>query len=168
MIGNEPFAVILADELIDSPAGALSQMVEVYEQTGSSVLGLYEVNPSEVSSYGIVKLSNESFKFPKVEKIIEKPNTEDAPSNLAVIGRYILTPRIFSELSATKKGIGGEIQLTDAISGLLQYEAVFGHTIKGIRYDCGSKIGYLQATVGFGLKHPETGTEFKKFLSEIK
>ena len=168
VIGNEPFAVILADELIDSPTGALSQMMEVYQQTGSSVLGLCEVDPTEVSSYGIVKLSNENFKFPKVEKIIEKPKTEDAPSNLAVIGRYILTPRIFYELSATQKGIGGEIQLTDAISGLLQYEAVFAHTIKGIRYDCGSKLGYLQATVGFGLKHPETGVEFQKFLSGIK
>lgn len=167
VIGNEPFAVILADELIDSPEGALSQMVKVYEKTGSSVLGLYEVDPSEVSSYGIVKLSENEFKYSKIEKIVEKPKVEDSPSNLAVIGRYILTPRIFTELKNTQKGVGGEIQLTDAISGLLQYEAIFAHTIKGIRYDCGSKIGYLKATVGFGLKHPETGAEFKTFLQSL-
>ncbi len=167
IIGNEPFAVILADELIDTKNGALQQMVDVYNQTGSSVLGLYEVDPSEVSSYGIVKIADKEFKFPKIECIIEKPKVEEAPSNLAVIGRYILTPRIFTELSNTQKGVGGEIQLTDAISGLLQYEAIFAQAIDGIRYDCGSKLGYLQATVGYGLKHPETGTEFKKFLTEI-
>jgi UTP--glucose-1-phosphate uridylyltransferase len=167
VVGNEPFAVILADELIDAPTGALSQMVEVYEQTGSSVLGLYEVQPEEVSSYGIVKISSDTFKFPKIDKIIEKPKPELAPSNLAVIGRYILTPRIFTELANTQKGIGGEIQLTDAISGLLQYEAIFAQTIHGTRYDCGSKLGYLQATVGYGLKHPETGIEFKKFLEQL-
>ncbi len=167
VVGDEPFAVILADELIDANPGALSQMIEVYEQTGSSVLGLYEVNPEDVSSYGIVKISESTSKFPKIEKIIEKPKTENAPSNLAVIGRYILTKRIFAELSNTTKGVGGEIQLTDAISGLLQYEAIFAKTIQGIRYDCGSKLGYLQATVGYGLKHPETGKEFKQFLANL-
>ena len=166
VIGNEAFAVILADELIDATPGALSQMVNVYDQTGSSVLGLYEVEPEQASSYGIVKIADEPFKFPKIERIVEKPKV-DAPSNLAVIGRYILTPRIFTELANTQKGVGGEIQLTDAISGLLQYEAIFAKTIEGIRYDCGSKIGYLKATVGYGLKHSETGDEFKQFLKEL-
>ncbi|MBP9743062.1 MAG: UTP--glucose-1-phosphate uridylyltransferase GalU [Burkholderiales bacterium] len=149
VVGSEPFAVILADELLDAAPGALEQMVKVYEQTHSSVLGLYEVDASEVSSYGIVKLASNQSSYPKVERIVEKPQIEDAPSNLAVIGRYILTPRIFSELMNTSSGVGGEIQLTDAISGLLQYEAIFAHTITGIRYDCGSKLGYLKATVDY-------------------
>ena len=165
VVGNEPFAVILADELIDAADGALNQMMKVYEQTGSPVLGLSEVQHSEVSSYGIVEISNES--LPKVKRIIEKPKPELAPSNLAVIGRYILTPEIFSLLSKTQKGIGGEIQLTDAISDLLNDQDIYGKIIEGTRYDCGSKLGFLQATVGFGLKHPETGTEFKKFIQSL-
>ncbi|MDQ5921331.1 MAG: UTP--glucose-phosphate uridylyltransferase [Pseudomonadota bacterium] len=167
VVGHEPFAVILADELLDARPGALEQMVKVYEETGSSVLGLYEVAPEEVSSYGIVKLSDQQLNFAKVERMVEKPKFEEAPSNLAIIGRYILTPRIFAELSTTSRGVGGEIQLTDAISNLLQYEAIFAHTIQGIRYDCGSKLGYLKATVGYGLKHPETGIEFKTFLKNL-
>lgn len=165
VVGSEPFAVILADELLDATPGALAQMIKVYEETHSSVLGLYEVDINEVSSYGIVKLeSSKQSGYPKVERIIEKPQIEDSPSNLAVIGRYILTPRIFSELINTSKGVGGEIQLTDAISALLQYEAIFAHTIAGTRYDCGSKLGYLKATVDYGLKHQETGEEFRKFI----
>lgn len=168
VVGNEPFAIILADELIDAKPGVLTQMLEVYNEMGSSVLGLDEVEKSQTSSYGIVKLAEKSLKYPKIEQIIEKPSPADAPSNLAVIGRYILTPRIFNELSRTTKSVGGEIQLTDAIAKLLQYEAIFAHKIHGKRYDCGSKLGYLQATVGFGLKHPEIGAEFKKFLTEYK
>ena len=164
VIVNEPFAVILADELLDAKPSGLKQMIEVYEKTSSSVLGLYEVDPSEVSSYGIVKLSNECSQSQKITQIIEKPKPEKAPSNLAVIGRYILTPRILTELANTKKGIGNEIQLTDAIASLLQHEPIYGHIINGVRYDCGSKIGYLKATVNFGLKHPETSKEFEEFL----
>lgn len=167
VVGNEPFAVILADELIDAPGGILKQMVKVYEETGSSVLGLDEVAQADISSYGIVKLATKSTTQQKIEQIIEKPKAEDAPSNLAVIGRYILTPRIFTELSKTQKGVGGEIQLTDAISSLLQYEAIFAHKIRGTRYDCGSKLGYLKATVGLGMKHAEVGEEFKKFLTSL-
>lgn len=168
VVGNEPFAVILADELIDAPGGILKQMVKVYEETGSSVLGLDSVANADIPSYGIVKLGAKSVAQQKIEKIIEKPKIEDAPSNLAVIGRYILTPRIFTELSKTQKGVGGEIQLTDAISSLLQYEAIFAHEIRGTRYDCGSKLGYLKATVGLGMKHAEIGDEFKKFLAELE
>lgn len=168
VVGDEPFAIILADELMDAKPGILTQMVEIYKETGSSVLGLDEVEKEHISAYGVVKLAEKSLKYPKIEQIVEKPKAHDAPSNLAVIGRYILTPRIFNELSHTTKSINGEIQLTDAIAKLLQYEAVFAHKINGKRYDCGSKIGYLKATVGFGLKHPETGDEFKKFLADIR
>lgn len=167
VVGGEPFAVILADELMDASPGVLSQMVRVYEETGSSVLGLDTVARENVPSYGIVKLSNKSLKHKKIEQIIEKPRIENAPSNLAVIGRYILSPRIFNELANIQKGVNGEIQLTDAIAELLQYEAIFAHQIEGYRYDCGSKIGYLKATVGLGLKHAETGEDFKNFLIEV-
>jgi UTP--glucose-1-phosphate uridylyltransferase len=168
VVGNDSFSIILADELIDANPGVLSQMMAVYTQTGSSVLGVDEVLPENVSSYGIVKLLEKSTLIhQKIEKIVEKPKPENALSNLAVIGRYILTPRIFDELSKTQKGIGGEIQLTDAISSLLGYEAIFAHKISGTRYDCGSKLGYLKASVGFGLKHPETRDEFKAFLASL-
>lgn len=166
-VGNEAFAVILADELIDAPGGILKQMTQVYNETGSSVLGLDEVAQKDISSYGIVKLSPKTTLHQKIELIVEKPKLEDAPSNLAVIGRYILTPRIFTELSKTQKGVGGEIQLTDAISELLQYEAIFAHKIQGVRYDCGSKLGYLKATVGLGMKHYEVGAEFTNFLKSL-
>lgn len=168
VVGNEPFAVILADELIDANPGALAQMIEVYNQTGSSVLGVNEVPHDEVSSYGIIKLADKSLKYKKIEKIVEKPKQEDAPSNLAAVGRYILTPRIFNELRNTQRGVGGEIQLTDAISEVLNYEAIFAHIIEGKRYDCGSKLGYLEATIGFGLKHPEVGNEFREYLKSLQ
>jgi UTP--glucose-1-phosphate uridylyltransferase len=167
VIGNDPFAVILADELLDATPGALSQMIEVYNETHSSVLGAFEVDHAEVSSYGIIKTSKDFAQYSQIERIIEKPKTEDAPSNLAAIGRYILTPRIMTELLKTERGIGGEIQLTDAISNLLQYESIFAKIIDGIRYDCGSKLGYLEATVGFGLKHKETAEGFKNYLSRV-
>lgn len=168
VVGNEPFAVILADELMDAKPGALSQMIEVYNQTGSSVLGVNEVPHEEVSSYGIVKLADKSLKYKKIEKIVEKPKKEEAPSNLAAVGRYILTPRIFNELRNTQRGVGGEIQLTDAIAEVLHYEAIFAHVIEGRRYDCGSKLGYLEATIGFGLKHPEIGHEFREYLKQLQ
>lgn len=168
VVGDEPFAVILADELIDAKPGALAQMVQLYNETGSSILGVNEVADEDVSSYGIVKLIDNSSTHKKIEKIVEKPNKEDAPSNLAAVGRYILTPRIFQELRKTKKGVGGEIQLTDAISKVLNYEAIFAHIINGKRYDCGSKLGYLEATIGFGLKHSEIGEEFKEYLKQLQ
>ena len=156
------------EELIDGNPGALAQMVEVYNQTGSSVLGVSEVNPEDVSSYGIVKLADKSLKFKKIEAIIEKPSQENAPSNLAAVGRYILTPRIFNELRNTPRGVGGEIQLTDAISEVLHYEAIFAHIIDGKRYDCGSKLGYLEATIGYGLKHPEIGEQLRDYLKQLQ
>ena len=172
VINNEPFAVLLADELLDATPGALSQMIELYNETNSSILGVYEVEHSEVSNYGIVKLAQNNINLDikqssRIELIVEKPKIKDAPSNLAVIGRYILTPRIIQELEHTQKGVGGEIQLTDAISKLLTHEQIYAHKINGIRHDCGSKLGYLKATVSYGLKHTELANDFRKFLSEI-
>lgn len=162
-IGNEPFAVLLADDLIDAPKGALKQMIEVYQQTGSSVLGVETVDPSETGSYGIVETTGWQH-FQRIQNIVEKPKPEEAPSNLAVVGRYLLTPRIFELLENTGRGAGNEIQLTDGIAKLLEYEPVLAHAFDGIRYDCGSKIGYLEATLAFGLKHPDTGVEFRELL----
>lgn len=162
-VNYEPFAVILADDLIDAPQGALKQMVEIYRQTGSSVLGVETVEPSQTGSYGIVEVADWQ-KFKRIQSIVEKPKPEDAPSNLAVVGRYILTPRIFELLAHVERGAGNEIQLTDGIAKLLEYEPVLAHAFDGKRYDCGSKIGYLEATLAYGLKHPETGTAFRELL----
>ena len=164
-VGDEPFAVILADDLIDASKGALKQMVDVYNQSGNSVLGVETVDPSQTGSYGIVeveKLKN----YQRVINIVEKPKPEEAPSNLAVVGRYILTPRIFDLLTNLPRGAGGEIQLTDGIARLLDHEFVLAHAFDGKRYDCGSKLGYLEATVAYGLKHPETGEQFKELLKQ--
>ena len=164
-VGDEPFAVILADDLIDAPKGALKQMVDVYNQSGNSVLGVETVDPSQTSSYGIVEV--EKLKsYQRITNIVEKPKPEEAPSNLAVVGRYILTPRIFDLLTNLPRGAGNEIQLTDGIARLLDHEFVLAHAFDGKRYDCGSKLGYLEATVAYGLKHPETGEQFKELLKQ--
>lgn len=164
-VGNEPFAVILADDLIDAPKGALKQMVDVYNQSGNSVLGVETVDPSQTGSYGIVEV--EKLKsYQRIINIVEKPKPEEAPSNLAVVGRYILTPRIFDLLTNLPRGAGGEIQLTDGIARLLDHEFVLAHAFDGKRYDCGSKLGYLEATVAYGLKHPETGEQFKELIKQ--
>ena len=162
-VEQEPFAVLLADDLIDSPQGALKQMVELYQATGSSVLGVETIDPSQTGSYGIVETAAENGRQ-RVKSIVEKPKPEDAPSNLGVVGRYILTPRIFDLLVNLPRGAGNEIQLTDAIAKLLEEETVLAHAFSGKRYDCGSKIGYLEATVAYGLKHPETGAAFAELL----
>ena len=164
-VGNEPFAVSLADDLIDAPKGALKQMVDVYNQSGNSVLGVETVDPSQTGSYGIVEV--EKLKsYQRVVNIVEKPKPEEAPSNLAVVGRYILTPRIFDLLTNLPRGAGNEIQLTDGIARLLDHEFVLAHAFDGKRYDCGSKLGYLEATVAYGLKHPETGEQFKELIKQ--
>ena len=158
-VENEAFAVILADDLIDAPKGALTQMVEMYNRTGNSVLGVETVHPSQTGSYGIVEIDRTQ-EGQRIRSIVEKPKPEDAPSNLAVVGRYILTPRIFELLTNLPRGAGNEIQLTDGIAKLLEYESVWAYAFDGRRYDCGSKIGYLEATLAYGLKHPETGVAF--------
>lgn len=165
-VGNEPFAVILADDLIDAPQGALKQMVDIYNQSGNSVLGVETVDPSQTGSYGIVEV--EKLKsYQRITNIVEKPKPEEAPSNLAVVGRYILTPRIFDLLTDLPRGAGNEIQLTDAIARLLDHEFVLAHAFEGKRYDCGSKLGYLEATVAYGLKHPELKDEFRELLKQF-
>jgi len=169
-IGNNPFAVILPDDLIDGDgAGVVSQMILAYEATGGSQLGVEEVPRHETDKYGIVNIAGDDIgDTSKVEKIVEKPRPEQTSSNLAVVGRYLLTPRIFDILEATTKGAGGEIQLTDAISALLEHEDVFAYRFAGKRYDCGSKLGYLKATVEYGLKHPELGVDFQEYLASIE
>lgn len=164
-VGEEPFSVILADDLINAPKGALSQMMEVYQQTSASILGVETIDPSQTASYGIVEVSELDGRQ-KVDSIIEKPHPDVAPSNLAVVGRYILTPRIFEFLSTIQRGAGGEIQLTDAIARLLKYESVLAHPFDGTRYDCGSKLGYLQATLAYGCQHPETGEAFRQHVQQ--
>jgi UTP--glucose-1-phosphate uridylyltransferase len=165
VINDEPFAVILADDLIDGDPPAMKQMVDVFAREGRSVLGVQEVAREQTSSYGIVKSTRIDERLESVEAIVEKPRPEAAPSNLAVIGRYVLTPRILSILGRITPGAGGEIQLTDAISSLLKEERVLAYRFRGTRYDCGSKLGYLQATVAFGRKHAEVGRAFDEWLA---
>lgn len=163
VVGDEPFVVILADDLIDAPKGATQQLVELYQQTGANVIAVEEIEPEETGSYGIVKVSTQNG-FNWVEQIVEKPKPELAPSNLAVVGRYVLNPAIFDMLKTTERGAGGEIQLTDAIAQLMQQEKLLAHHFEGRRYDCGSKLGYLEATVAYGLKHPNLGKIFSDSL----
>ena len=165
VINDEPFAVILADDLIDGDPPAMKQMVDVFAREGRSVLGVQEVAREQTASYGIVKATRVDGRLESVEAIVEKPRPEAAPSNLAVIGRYVLTPRILSILGRVTPGAGGEIQLTDAIASLLKEERVLAYRFHGTRYDCGSKLGYLQATVAFGRKHAEVGRAFDEWLA---
>jgi UTP--glucose-1-phosphate uridylyltransferase len=168
VIGDEPFAVLLADDMIDDGhSGCLSQMIPVFDQWQCSVLGTERIDPSETQSYGIVKANAIQESLSKLEGIVEKPKPENAPSNLAVVGRYILTPAIFDKLDNVTRGAGGEIQLTDAIAMLLNEEPVLAYEFFGKRYDCGSKLGYLMATVEQGLKHDELRESFKAYLSKL-
>ena len=167
-VGKEPFAVLLADDLIhNNKKNCLSQMVEIYEAQKSSVIAVETVPRGETKNYGIVSLDKTKNSLNRIKSIVEKPSPDKAPSNLAVVGRYILTPEIFNLLETTKKGAGGEIQLTDAIAELLKNESVYALKFEGTRYDCGSKLGYLQANVEYGLKHPELGKEFSEYLSKL-
>lgn len=169
VVGNEPFAVILADDLIDDGgAGCLAQMVQQFEQQGCSLLGVEEIAPDETDKYGMVDVTPWCDRLARVDAIVEKPKPDVAPSTLAVVGRYILNPQIFALLSTQSAGAGGEIQLTDAIARLLQESLVLAYRFQGKRYDCGSKLGYLEATVQYALKHPELGQEFKKYLLSLE
>ena len=168
VIGDEPFAVILADDMIeDADRGCMAQMVKLYEQKHTSILGVERVSPSETASYGIVKTGEFTDKSAKVELIVEKPKPEDAPSNLAVVGRYILTPAIFDKIKKTGRGAGGEIQLTDAIAELMNDEPVLAYEFEGKRYDCGSKLGFLIATVEKALLHKELKDDFLAYLKDL-
>jgi len=169
VVGDDPFDVILADDLIDGgDKSCLQQMVDVSnDNAGCSILGVEQVPHSDTEKYGIVSTSTLENGIAPVNAIVEKPHPDKAPSNLAVVGRYILSPKIFGLLENTEKGAGGEIQLTDAIAKLLKEEQVLAYQFKGKRFDCGDKQGYLQATVEYALKHPELKDEFRAYLKSF-
>jgi UTP--glucose-1-phosphate uridylyltransferase len=165
-VGDEPFAVVLADDLIDARPPTLARMTKRFRKDGCSLLGVEQVPRAQTGSYGIVSPENARAEVTQVRAIVEKPAPKDAPSTLAVVGRYVLTPAIFRLLARAKPGRGGEIQLTDAIAALLDEERVLAMDIGGKRYDCGSKLGYLQATVELGLRHPAIGKAFGAYLKQ--
>jgi UTP--glucose-1-phosphate uridylyltransferase len=167
VVGDEPFFVHLADDLIDATTPCLRQMASVHAERGGSVLGVETVPRSETDKYGIVATEEREGRVSVVKQIVEKPRPQNAPSTLAVVGRYLLSPTIFAKLENTGRGAGGEIQLTDAIADLLGEEPVFAYEFEGKRYDCGSKLGYLQATVEYGLKHESLGTKFHDYLRNL-
>jgi UTP--glucose-1-phosphate uridylyltransferase len=164
VVGDDAFAVILADDLMDSQPPAMARMAQVFAREGASLLGVEEVPRDQTQSYGIVTVERTGADIARIHSIVEKPRPAEAPSTLAVIGRYVLTPRIFELLGELTPGAGGEIQLTDAISQLLSHERVLAVRLPGRRFDCGSKLGYLQATVEYGVRHPEVGQDFARFL----
>ncbi len=167
VIQDEPFVVILADDLIDGEPPIVKQMVEVFSRHQCSILGVQDVPRAHTKQYGIVSSTNLEMNVERVHGIVEKPKPEVAPSTLAVVGRYILTPRIFHYLENVQPGAGGEIQLTDGIAELLKEEQLLAYRFDGIRYDCGSKLGYLQAQVAFGLRHEEVREEFAAYLKTV-
>jgi UTP--glucose-1-phosphate uridylyltransferase len=170
LVGQSPFAVLLADDLmtgLPGGPGVLRQMADVFARTGASVLAVQEVPQDQVHRYGIVAGTPQVQGWVNVEKMVEKPKAADAPSRLAVAGRYVLTPAVFDRIRAGGRGVQGEIQLTDGIAGLLASEKVLAYPYQGKRYDCGSKLGFLQATVELALQHPEVGAEFKAYLPQV-
>ena len=172
LVGNEPFAVLLADDVIDSEVPCLRQMIDVYEETQSSVIAIMEVEGKAISSYGAIDAEPVSGKWGgrvfDIRNLVEKPKMEEAPSNLAVIGRYVLTPRIFEMLAETPLGAGGELQLTDGMRQLLKHEKIYGYKFEGRRHDTGDKLGFLKATVEFALKREDLGGEFRDWLESIE
>src|SRR5579859_7306390 len=168
VVGEAPFMVHLADDLIDARVSCLKQMTEVFEAHGGSVLGVQTVPKQDTDKYGIVTLEEPIVaRVGKMSHIVEKPKPDKAASTLAVVGRYLLTGSVFEDLAKIGQGAGGEIQLTDGIARLMQREAVYAFEFEGKRYDCGNKLGYLQATVEFGLKHPSLGSEFASYLKNL-
>jgi UTP--glucose-1-phosphate uridylyltransferase len=165
LVNDEPFAVVLADDLIDAQTPVLKQMVDIFN--GHSILGLQNVAREETSQYGIVKADPPVGRQSRITGIVEKPMPSAAPSTLGVVGRYVLSPRIFHHLKSIAPGTGGEIQLTDGIASLLKEEDVIGYEFEGQRYDCGSKLGYLKASVAYGLKHGEVAGDFATYLRQI-
>ena len=165
-VNDEPFAVILADDLIDGEPGVVKQMCDLYDYYHCSMVGVQPVAPEDTRAYGIVAADPMGERISRVTQIVEKPAPEDAPSNLGVVGRYVLTPRIFHHLRHIERGSGGELQLTDAIAALLKEQQVLAYEYIGKRYDCGSKLGYLEATVEYALKHPEVSEDFLAYLQQ--
>ena len=166
-VGDEPFFVHLVDDLIYSQTPCLEQMRRCYEYHGSSVLAVEAVLADQTADYGIIATEEEGLGLSRVISIVEKPNPEDAPSNLAVVGRYVLTPTIFDKLSATDRGVNNEIQLTDAIANLIVGEPVYALLFEGLRYDCGNKLGYLKASIEYGLRHPDLSEAFTAYLAGL-
>lgn len=169
VVGDEPFAVLLADDLLVNRDGSniMEQMVEAYDEYHATILGTETVPKSEIHKYGVVAGPKVSDRISLVNEIVEKPSAEEAPSDQGVVGRYILTPKIFKKIRTTGRGSGGEIQLTDAIGALRQEEEVYAYSFKGTRYDCGSKLGYLQANVELALEHEELGEDFSAYLKSL-
>lgn len=167
LVGNEPFAVLLADDLMVGAPGILKQMVDQFAEWRASILAVQEVPAAHTKRYGIVAGTPVNDRVLDVQRIVEKPAPEVAPSTLAVMGRYVFSPAIFDCLDRVQPGVGGEIQLTDAIAALLGEEPVLAFPFHGIRYDCGSKLGYLKATIAFGRKHPEVGQAFTEYLAGL-
>jgi len=165
VVGNEPFAVLLADDLIDAQPSVTAQMARHFAAEGCSILGVMEVPRAQTASYGIVSTERPGAELSPIRAMVEKPKPDAAPSTLAVVGRYVLTPRIFDKLAALQPGSGGEIQLTDGIAALLHEERVMAYRFSGRRYDCGTKLGYLEATLELGLKHAEVGEAFARYLA---
>ncbi|MDD2775949.1 MAG: UTP--glucose-1-phosphate uridylyltransferase GalU [Gallionella sp.] len=168
VIQDEPFAVILADDLIDGKTAIVKQMVDVFNRQRCSILGVQNVPRDQTGQYGIVSTTPLVTDLEEVNGIVEKPDPKDAPSTLAVVGRYVLTARIFHHLENVRAGAGGEIQLTDGLAALMQEERMLAYRFEGTRYDCGSKLGYLQASVALGLQHPEVKAEFAAYLKALK
>jgi UTP--glucose-1-phosphate uridylyltransferase len=173
LIGHEPFAVILPDDVVVSDRPCIGQLIHAYQQTHSSVVAVMEVPPEEVSRYGVI--SSEPTEDPldhgrlhRITKLVEKPTPEEAPSNLAIIGRYLLTPKIFDKLEQTQRGSGGEIQLTDAIAALMEEQQVFAYEFEGVRYDAGTTMGWLKASVEIALSRPDLGAEFRTYLQGLQ
>lgn len=168
LVMNEPFAILLADDLIDGyGVPCLQQMIEQFNQTQASIVAVQQIAPAETKKYGVVDVHTQQHLLMQMKGIVEKPTQETAPSNLGVVGRYVLTPRVFHYLEHIPRGSGGEIQLTDGIAQLLTEEAVYAYQFQGKRYDCGTKLGYLEATVAHALKHPELAEDFKRMLSAV-
>lgn len=166
-VGNEPFAVLLGDDVVDSKKPCLKQMIEVFEEYQSTILGVQPVKWENVNKYGIVSGDKLSDTIYSVKDLVEKPSREVAPTNIAILGRYILTPKIFEILENTNKGVGGEIQLTDGLKKLSSIERILAYTFEGRRYDVGNKLGFLEATVDFALKREDLGEEFKNYLKQL-
>ncbi|GAE35916.1 UTP--glucose-1-phosphate uridylyltransferase GalU [Halalkalibacter akibai] len=166
-IGDEPFAVLLGDDIVRAEKPCLKQMIEQYERYNASILGVQTVKDEDVSRYGIVDATEIGSRFYTVNSLVEKPKQEEAPSNLAILGRYILSPKIFDILGKQEPGAGNEIQLTDAIAALNEIEAVYAYDFEGVRYDVGEKMGFIQTTIEFALQHPELKTELLEYLSKI-
>jgi UTP--glucose-1-phosphate uridylyltransferase len=169
LVGDEPFAVMLGDDIIDNPVPCMKQMVQVFERHGGPVIAVHQVPRNEISAYGVIDgvAEGDSGRVYRIRDLVEKPRAEDAPSDLAIIGRYILTPDIFAALESTPRDAGNEIQLTNGLRALAQTRALFGYRFEGVRHDAGNKLGFLKATVEFALKRPDLGAAFREYLKSL-